>query len=65
MQMVCVDKTQFAGLNDKPFYFHDDIVSLPFRHFLLNKVREQKENIKRKYNAKYMTKTFKRKRLPL
>ena len=28
MQMVCVNKTQFAGLNDKRFYFHDDIVLL-------------------------------------
>ena len=28
MQMVCVSKTQFAGLNDKQFYFHDGIVSL-------------------------------------
>ena len=46
MQMVCVNKTQFAGLNDKRFYFHDGIVSLPFGHFLLNKVREQKEKYK-------------------
>ena len=36
-------KTQFAGLNDRRFYFHDGIVSLPFGHFLLNKVREAKE----------------------
>ena len=43
MQMTCVNKTQFAGLSDKRFYFHDDIVSLPFGHFLLNKVREKKE----------------------
>ena len=34
-----VKKTKFAGLNDKRFYFHDGIVSLPFGHFLLNKVR--------------------------
>ena len=45
-QMPCVKKTQFAGLNDKRLYFHDGIVSLPFRHFLLNKVRQRKENIK-------------------
>ena len=38
-----VKKTQSAGLNDKRFYFHDGIVSLPFGHLLLNKVREQKE----------------------
>ena len=43
MQMTGINKTQFAGLNDKRFYFHDVIVSLPFRHSLLNKVREKKE----------------------
>ena len=30
MQMVSVNKTQFAGLNDERFYFYDGIVSLPF-----------------------------------
>ena len=43
MQIKSVKKTQFAGLNDKRFYFHDGIVSLPFGHLLLNKVREEKE----------------------
>ena len=43
MRMKSVKKTQFAGLNDKCFYFHDKIVSLPFGNFLLNKVREEKE----------------------
>ena len=43
MQMKSVKKIQFAGLNDKCFYFHDEIVSLPFGHFLLNKVREENE----------------------
>ena len=46
MQMVSVNKTQFAGLNDKWLYFHDGIVSLPFGYFFLNKVREQKEKCK-------------------
>ena len=36
-QMNIVNKTQFAGLNDKRFYFHDGIVSLPFGHYLLKK----------------------------
>ena len=40
MQMVSVNKAQFAGLNDKRFYFYDGIVSLPSGHFFLNKVRE-------------------------
>ena len=43
MQVKSVTKTQFTGLNDKRFYFHDRIVSLSFGHFLLNKVREEKE----------------------
>ena len=30
IRMVLVNKTQFAGLNDKKFYFHDGIISLPF-----------------------------------
>ena len=45
MQMVCINKTQFAGLNDKLFYFNDGIVSLPFGHFLLNNVRKKKRKI--------------------
>ena len=43
MEMKSVKKTQFAGLNDKRYYFDDGIVSLPFGHFLLTKVREEKE----------------------
>ena len=44
--MVSVNKAQFAGLNDKRFYFHDGIVSLLSGNFLLNKVREQTEKYK-------------------
>ena len=44
--MTCVNKTQFTGLDDKRIYFHGGIISLPFRHFLLNKVREKKEKYK-------------------
>ena len=43
MQMKPVKKTQFAGLNDKCFYFRNKIISLPFGHFFLNKVGEEKE----------------------
>ena len=43
MQMKYVKKTQFAGLNDKRFYFHDGIVSLTFGCLLLEKTREEKE----------------------
>lgn len=51
--MVFVNKTQFEGLNDKRFYFHDAIDSLPFGHFLLNNVSQQKE----KYKAEIQHKT--------
>ena len=43
MQMKSVKKTQFAGVNNKRLYFHDEIVSLPFGNFLLDKVRGVKE----------------------
>ena len=39
MKMKSVNEIQFAGLNDKRYYFHDGIVSLPFGHFLFEKVR--------------------------
>ena len=42
MQMVLISKTLFAGLNDKRFYFHEGIVSLPFGHFLFEDTRKQK-----------------------
>ena len=42
MKMKSINKTQFAGLNDKR-YFHDGIVSLPFGHFSLEKVRKEKK----------------------
>ena len=43
MKMKSVNKTRFAGLNDKRYYFHDRIVSLPFGYLLLEKVRKEKE----------------------
>ena len=46
MQMVTLTKVQFAGLNDKRFYFLDGIVSLPFGHYLLEDVRKSKEKYK-------------------
>ena len=46
MQMISVNKTQFAGLNDKRFYFYDGIVSLTFGHYLLEDSRKLKEKFK-------------------
>ena len=43
MKMKSVRKTQFGGLNNKRYYLHDGIVSLPFEYFLLENVRKEKE----------------------
>ena len=42
MRMQSMPKTQFAGLNDKRFYFYESIVSLPFGHPLLEDLRKEK-----------------------
>ena len=47
MQMNTVNNTQLAGLNDKRFYFHDGIISLPFGHYLLEESRKEKEKYKK------------------
>ena len=56
MKIKSVRKTQFAGLNDKRYYLHDGIVSLPFGHFLLETVKKEKE----KYRTKLHTEVKKR-----
>ena len=43
MQMKSVSKVQFGQLNDKRFYFSNSILSLPYGHPLLEKVRKQKD----------------------
>ena len=43
--MTSVNNVQFARLNDKRYYFSDGIVSLPFGHPTLNKVREHKKSL--------------------
>ena len=43
MRMQSIFKSQFAGLNDKRFYFYDGIVSMPFGHALLEKLRKEKK----------------------
>ena len=55
--MKSIKKSRFAGSNNKRFYFHDGIVSLPFGHFLLNNVTEEKE----KHRADLHTKIQKKK----
>ena len=36
MKLASESKVQLANLNDKRYYFSDEIVSLPFRHSLLS-----------------------------
>ena len=43
MRMQSKSRSQFAGLNDKRFYFYDGIVSMPFGHALLEKLRKEKK----------------------
>ena len=45
MTMTSIYKVQFARLIDKRYYFSDGIVSLPFSHPTLNKVREYKKSL--------------------
>ena len=59
MNMKLVNKTQFAGVNDKRYYFHDGIVFLPFGHFLLEKVRKEKENHHSKLHIEVKNETYK------
>ena len=42
MQMKSISKIQFGQLNNKRFYFSSGILSLPYGHPLLEKVRKQK-----------------------
>ena len=46
MIMTSSNKVKFAQLNDKRYYFSDGIVSLPFGHPLLEKIREYKNSLK-------------------
>ena len=57
--MKLVNKTKFAGLNDKRYYFQDGIVSLPFGHFLLEKVRKEKEKFCSKLHTEVKKEMYK------
>ena len=45
MKMKTIRKYKFASINDKRYYFSDGIVSLPFGHPLLDKVRTFKKQL--------------------
>ena len=43
MQMKGVSKVQFGKLNDKRFYFSNEIISLPYGHPSLESMRKEKQ----------------------
>ena len=47
MQMKSLSKVQFGQLNDKPFYFSNGLIFLPFGHPYLETLRKEKH----KYRA--------------
>ena len=51
MKMTSVSKVQFASLNNNRYYFSDGIVSLPYKHLLLLKVREVKKALPKIHHA--------------
>ena len=58
MKMKSVNKTQFAGLNDKRYYFHDGIVSLLLDIFCQKKLEKRKKNTAQNYILR-LKKTYK------
>ena len=49
--MTSVSKVKFTSLSDKRYCGSDGIVSLPFRHPLLNEVREYKKPLLKIHTA--------------
>ena len=43
-----VEKSKFAQINDKRYYFEDGIISLPFSHPYLNEIIQYKEQKKQR-----------------
>lgn len=46
--MTSISNCQFAGLNNKRYYFFDGIVSFPFGHPYLEEIRKYKKKVKYK-----------------
>ena len=46
MKLTAINRTQFAGLNDKRYYLTDGSTSLPYGHFLLAELNEKKKKYK-------------------
>ena len=51
MKMASVNKVQFAGLNDERSYFSYGIVSLPYGHPRLSKIRQMKKSYPKIHNV--------------
>ena len=59
MKIKSVNKTQFAGLNNEIYYFHNGTVSLTFGHFLSEKIRKEKENHRSKLHTEVKNEMYK------
>ena len=46
-----IEKSKFAQINDKRYYFSDSIVSLPFCHPCLHEIVHFKQNKKQKIES--------------
>ena len=51
MKMTSVNKVQFAGLNDKRYYFSYGIVSLPYGHPRMSKICQMKKSYLKIHNV--------------
>ena len=49
MQMVSVNSSQIAGLNDKRYDFSDGIVYFSYDHLQILPIREEKKEFKEKF----------------
>ena len=51
MKLTIINNMQFAGPNDKRYYFTDGSTSLPYGHFLLAELNEKKKQYKKIQNV--------------
>ena len=56
MKLTTINKTQFAGLNDKRYYLTDGSTCLPYGHFLLAELNEKKKQYKKIQNVLFKIK---------
>ena len=56
MKLTTINKTQFAGLNDKQYYLTDGSTSMPYGHFLLAELNERKKKYKKIQNVLFKIK---------